>query len=294
MRQGDRAHGRIERCKQHVGRQHARLGEPIEQRRLAGIGVADERDDRIRHALAAVAVELAGAFDFLKFVLDARNALLDQPAIGFELAFARAAEEAEAAALAFKMRPGAHQTALLIGQMRVLDLQRPSRVCARRPKISRIRPVRSTTLAPHAFSRLRCCTGESAQSITTIPTSSDLMSPASSSTLPLPTKVAGRMPAERDDTGRNHRKIDRPGEPHGLVELGLGRARGESLRCAGCVVIGARPADGAQSRSRARCPCLRRAAGVRCACRTGGAPTSLCPRSGARRPLRTIGSADPA
>src|SRR5262252_6643519 len=69
----------------------------------------------------------------------------------------------------------------------------PSRVRARRPKISRIRPVRSSTLAPQAFSRLRCCTGESAQSITTIPAVSPLTRPAISSTLPLPMKLAGRM-----------------------------------------------------------------------------------------------------
>ena len=75
LRQIDRAQRRIERGKQHVGRQHARLRHAIEQRRLAGVGVADQRDDRIRHALAAVAMQLARALDLLEFVLDARDAV---------------------------------------------------------------------------------------------------------------------------------------------------------------------------------------------------------------------------
>ena len=64
-RQADLAHRRVERREHLVLGQHAGAGDPVEQRRLAGVGVADDRDDRIGHAGAALAVQIARAHDVL-------------------------------------------------------------------------------------------------------------------------------------------------------------------------------------------------------------------------------------
>ena len=117
------AHGRIERLEHLVLGRDRSARQAVEQRRLAGIGVADDGHHRKRHALAAGAMQAARLDDHGQFLADRRDALVDQTAVGFDLRFARAAEEAVAAALALKMGPGPHQPALLVGQMGKLHLQ---------------------------------------------------------------------------------------------------------------------------------------------------------------------------
>jgi hypothetical protein len=51
------------------------------------------------------------------------NTLIDQAPVDFELAFTGTAEEPGAAALAFQMGPGPHQSAALVGKRRQVNLQ---------------------------------------------------------------------------------------------------------------------------------------------------------------------------
>src|SRR5207237_110627 len=103
---------------EHVSGRHA-----VEERGLAGVRVADERHDRVRHAPSAGAMQSPGLGDALQIALDPGHPFLGQPAIGLDLRLPRAAEEAEPSALALEMRPGANQAALLIVEMGELDLK---------------------------------------------------------------------------------------------------------------------------------------------------------------------------
>ena len=124
MRQLDLAERRVERREQAVFGEHVGLGQRVEERRLAGIRVADQRDDRMAGALAVLALQAPARDDRLELALDLGDAVADHPPVGLDLRLAGAAEEAEAAALALKMGPAADQPALLVVEMRQLDLQR--------------------------------------------------------------------------------------------------------------------------------------------------------------------------
>ena len=69
-------------------------------------------------------MQVAGSAHRLQLALQLDDLVLEDAAVGLDLRFARAAEEAGAAALPLKVRPGPHQPALLVIQMGKLHLQR--------------------------------------------------------------------------------------------------------------------------------------------------------------------------
>src|SRR5579875_1534221 len=119
----DGAHRRIERREQQILGKDSGVREPIEERRLPGIGVADECDHRVGDAPARVSVQFPCPNHAFQFSLELGDALADQAPVDFDLAFARPAQESEAAALPLQMGPASHQSAALIGEVRKLDLK---------------------------------------------------------------------------------------------------------------------------------------------------------------------------
>ena len=124
MRQAHAPQRGVERGEQHVLRQHARPGQPVEQGGLAGIGVADDRHHRKRHLAALGAVQVAGAPHGFQLALQPDDPVLQHAPVGLDLGFAGAAQEAGAAALALQVGPAPHQPALLVIEMGKLHLQR--------------------------------------------------------------------------------------------------------------------------------------------------------------------------
>ncbi len=84
-RQLDAPRHRVERGEEPVFGQAVDVRQPVEQGRLARVGVADERDDGRAYILAAVAVQLALRSYLLQFLLKLRFLTTQQTAVNLDL-----------------------------------------------------------------------------------------------------------------------------------------------------------------------------------------------------------------
>ena len=122
-RQHDAAHRGIERREQLVGDVGIGARERAEQRRLAGVGVADQRERGNRDLGALLAAGLALLFDLLESRGQRLDAFAEQAAVGFELRFAGTAIADAAAALALEVGPAAHQARGDVFELRELHFE---------------------------------------------------------------------------------------------------------------------------------------------------------------------------
>ncbi len=85
------AHRGIERGKEARVGHDARAGEPVEERRFAGVGVAHHRERGQRHFKALAPLRGAARLHGVQFLRELLDAVGDFAAVGFELGFAGAA-----------------------------------------------------------------------------------------------------------------------------------------------------------------------------------------------------------
>jgi hypothetical protein len=114
---------RIERRKELVGGEGSGTGEPVEQRRLAGVGVTDERDCECRSTIARATPRAALALDLDQLGTQTTHALAEHPAVEFDLLLARAPAHTNPPALPLQVTPAAHDAGLKMLEPRELDLQ---------------------------------------------------------------------------------------------------------------------------------------------------------------------------
>ena len=122
----ERAGRRVQRVEEPVADADLGAGERVEQRRLAGVGVARQRDGRQVRALALGALGRAGRLDLLEPALEHRDAVARQAAVGLDLRLARAAgadaADAAAGAEALQVRPQAAHAGHVVFELGELDL----------------------------------------------------------------------------------------------------------------------------------------------------------------------------
>ena len=121
VRQRDLSRGGIERGEKLVLDENVGAGEPAQERRLADIGVADDRCVRHRCALAVFPLGGASATHRFQFALEPVDLQSDFPLVLLELAFAFAFR-ANSAALLSEVTPRARQSRQRIFHARQVHL----------------------------------------------------------------------------------------------------------------------------------------------------------------------------
>jgi hypothetical protein len=118
----------VERGEELVDRHRVAPGQAVEQGRLAGVRVADQRDRE--RGLARLALRVALLLDLFELFLEARDAGADDALVELELRFTDAAPcttaraaAAAAAGLPLEMGPGPLEARELILEQRQLDLR---------------------------------------------------------------------------------------------------------------------------------------------------------------------------
>src|SRR5439155_395136 len=97
-------------------------GETVQERRLARVGVPDERDDGRAHPTPPGALEAAVDLDPLELAPDLHDAAADDAAVGLELGLART-PRADAAAETLEVAPLSHEPRQEIGELGELHLE---------------------------------------------------------------------------------------------------------------------------------------------------------------------------
>ena len=120
-RQFELARGGVQRGKQLVLGKDARIGQPIEQSRLARVGIADDGDLGKSALITGGTHGATSAIERFQLLLQRTDAALNVAAVAFQLRFAGAART-DAAAQARHLRALTDQTGRGIAQLCQLDL----------------------------------------------------------------------------------------------------------------------------------------------------------------------------
>ena len=113
--------GRVERREELILDQHLRLGQPVEQGRLSGIGVPDQAEGRPGAAMSSFPLHRSGAPNRLQLPVQAGDPLLDPAPIDLQLGLPRA-PSADASGLPRKVAPKPSEARKQVEKLGELDL----------------------------------------------------------------------------------------------------------------------------------------------------------------------------